>query len=80
MFSLSVLVLMMSSLAGVFQTYKLSQKHPGTCFLGLPQWFTSKESACKAGDSDLISGSGRSPGGGNVTPLQYYCLGNPMDR
>ena len=26
MFSLSVLVLMMSSLAGVFQTYKLSQK------------------------------------------------------
>ena len=47
------------------------KKHPGTCFLGLPQWFTSKESAGKAGDSDLIPGSGRSPGGGNVTPLQY---------
>ena len=27
-----------------------------------------------------ISGSGRSPGGGNGNPLQYSCLGNPMDR
>ena len=24
--------------------------------------------------------SGRSPGGGNGNPLQYFCLGNPMDR
>ena len=24
--------------------------------------------------------SGRSPGGGNGNPLQYSCLGNPMDR
>ena len=28
----------------------------------------------------LILGSGRSPGGGNGSPLQYSCLGNPMDR
>ena len=27
-----------------------------------------------------ISGSGRSPGEGNGNPLQYSCLGNPMDR
>ena len=27
-----------------------------------------------------IPGSGRSPGGGNGNPLQYPCLGNPMDR
>jgi len=27
-----------------------------------------------------IPGSGRSPGGGNGTPLQYSWLGNPMDR
>ena len=33
-----------------------------------------------AGDSSLIPGSGRSPGEGNVNPLQYPCLGNPMDR
>ena len=28
----------------------------------------------------LITGSGRSPGGGNGNPLQYFYLGNPMDR
>ena len=27
-----------------------------------------------------IPGSGRSPGGGHSTPLQYSCLENPMDR
>ena len=27
-----------------------------------------------------ISGSGRSPREGNVYPLQYSCLENPMDR
>jgi len=25
-------------------------------------------------------GSGRSPGEGNGNPLQYPCLGNPMER
>ena len=33
-----------------------------------------------AGDVGLIPGSGRSLGGGNGNPLQYSCLGNPMDR
>ena len=27
-----------------------------------------------------IPGAGRSPAGGNGNPLQYSCLGNPMDR
>ena len=31
-------------------------------------------------DVDSIPGSGRSPGEGNGNPLQYSCLGNPMDR
>ena len=39
-----------------------------------------KVSACNAGDLGLIPGSGRSPGEGNGTPLQYSCLENPMDR
>ena len=39
-----------------------------------------KNPPANAGDSSLISGSGRSPGGGNGNPLQYSCLGNPMDR
>ena len=30
-------------------------------------------------DLDLIPESGRSPGEGNGTPLQYSCLENPMD-
>ena len=45
-----------------------------------PRWHSGKESACQAGDAGLIPGSGRSPGGGNSNPLQYSCLGNPMDR
>ena len=28
----------------------------------------------------LIIESGRSPGGGHGNPLQYSCLGNPMDK
>ena len=28
---------------------------------------------------DLIPGLGRSRGEGNGSPLQYSCLGNPMD-
>ena len=31
-------------------------------------------------DVSLIPGSGRSPGEGNGYPLQYSCLGSPMDR
>ena len=31
-------------------------------------------------DMGLITGQGRSPGGGQGNPLQYCCLGNPMDR
>ena len=33
-----------------------------------------------AGDTGSIPGLGRSPGGGNGSPLQYSCLENPMDR
>ena len=39
-----------------------------------------QETVRNAGDWGLIPGSGRSSGGGNGNPLQYSCLGNPMDR
>ena len=39
-----------------------------------------KESAYNAGDLGSISGSGRSLGGGHGYPLQYSCLGSPVDR
>ena len=32
------------------------------------------------GDLGLISGLGRSPGGGHGNPLKYSCLENPMGR
>ena len=32
------------------------------------------------GDMGSVPGSGRSPGERNGNPLQYACLGNPMDR
>ena len=46
----------------------------------LPRWLSGKESACQAGHKGLIPGSGKSPGEGNDSPLQYACLENPMDR
>ena len=47
---------------------------------GLSWWLSDKESASSGGDMGSIPGSGRSPGEGNGNPLQYSCLGNPMDR
>ena len=39
-----------------------------------------QETTCNAGDLGSIPGLGRSPGEGNGNPLQYSCLGNPMNR
>ena len=47
---------------------------------GFPGGSTVKNPPANAGDMGSIPGSGRSPGGGNDNPLQYSCLGNPMDR
>ena len=38
------------------------------------------DSAGDVRDACSIPGSGRSPGGGHGSPLQYSCLENPMDR
>ena len=39
-----------------------------------------KNLLASAGDVGLNPGLKRSPGEGNGNPLQYSCLGNPMDR
>ena len=39
-----------------------------------------KNPPANAEDADSIPASGRSPGEGNGNPLQYSCLGNPIDR
>ena len=47
--------------------------------MGFPRGSDGTESACNVGGTGSAPGSGRSPGG-NGNPLQYSCLGNPMDR
>ena len=48
--------------------------------MGFPAGSDSKASACNAGDLGSIPRWERAPGEGNGNPLQYSCLGNPMDR
>ena len=60
-----------------FQSLKRISKG---CTSGFPGCLDGKESACNAGAPGSIPGSGRSPGEGNGNPLQYSCLGNPMDQ
>ena len=53
------------------------------CDWGFPDGTVIKNLPACAGDTGdmgLITGSGRSPGGGNGNPLQYSFLENPMDR
>ena len=64
-------------------TLAKSYYHEFDSFKRLPRWLSGKESACSAGDARDISSiprMGRSSGGGNGSPLQSSCLGNPMDR
>ena len=52
-----------------------------SCFLqDFPDGLVVKNLPANEGDAGWIPGSRRSPGGGNGNPLQYSCLGNPMDR
>ena len=47
---------------------------------GFPSGSVVKNLPANAGDLGSIPGSGRSPEEGSGNPLQYSCLGNPMDR
>ena len=47
--------------------------------MGFPSGSDGKASVCNAGDPGSIPGLGRSLGEGNGSPLQYSCLGNPID-
>ena len=64
---------------------KMSWKALNTLFgqpKGLPQWQSSKEPVCNAGDAGdtgLILASGRFAGEGNRNPLHHSCLENPKD-
>ena len=55
-------------------------KVTGAVYEGFPGDSVVKNLPVNAGDTGLIPGSGRSPGGRHGNPLQYSCLENPMDR
>ena len=54
--------------------------HTHHMYLGFPSSSAVKNLPANAGDMGLIPGSGRSPRKGNGNPVQYSCLGNPIDR
>ena len=56
----------------IISLYTYSHGFPGSSMV--------KNLPANAGDAGSIPGSGRSPGGGNDNPLQYYCLENLLDR
>ena len=52
--------------------YTYSRSFPGSSVV--------KNVPANARDVGSVPGSGRSPGEGNAKPLQYFCLGNPINR
>ena len=50
------------------------------CIWGFPGGSKVKYPSPNAGDAGLTPGLGRPLGERNGNPLQYSCLGNPMDR
>ena len=48
--------------------------------MGFPGDSLVKNLPANAGDMGLIPGLERSPGEENGNPLQYSCLGNPVDK
>ena len=61
-------------------TFRVFYCVPHPYIWGFPGSSEVKASACNAGELGSIPGLGRSPGEGNDTPLQYSCLGNPINR
>ena len=49
-------------------------------YVGFPGSSVVKNPPANAGDWHFIPEWERSAGGGNGNPLQYSCLGNPMDK
>ena len=67
----------------VSKSYVWVALNHGTLWVIFPGGAVVKKLPANAGDArdvGSILGSRRSPGVGNVNPLQYSCLENPMDR
>ena len=63
---------------GRLESNFLSNELP-VAVLGFSGVSVGKDPPANTRDAGLIPGSGKSPGEGNGNPLQYSCLGNPMD-
>ena len=65
----------------VLSNYSIERGFPcGSLLVSHVAQQVGKESACNVGDLGLIPGLGRSPGEENGNPLQYFRLGNPINR
>ena len=56
------------------------KQYQGNDGQGLSCWLSSKEFTCQCRRRGFDPWVGKIPGGGYDHPLQYSCLGNPMDR
>ena len=63
-----------------FQPLLHGASSPALVCEGFPGGSDSKGSVRSAGDPGSITGLGRYPGEEKGNPLQYSCLGNPVDR
>ena len=54
-------------------------EHCKLFYMKFPGGTVVKNPSASAGDVGSMPGLGRSPGEGNGNPLQYSCLGNPME-
>ena len=63
-----------------FESREATQFHRGFPYSSVVKNLPANVGDARSVDSGLISGSGRSPGEGHGNPLQYSCLGKPMDR
>ena len=75
-------IFLISNHSGTPKLFPDGNNGAGYCPQGLlpPGGSVVKNPPTNAGDVGSVPGLGRSPGGGNDNPLQYSCLGNPMDR
>ena len=65
----------------VHSVYRVITLCPHTCKIaGFAGGSVVRDLSANAGDTGLIPGPRRSPGEGNGNSLQYFWLGNPMDR
>ena len=61
-------------------TVRLALRRSDMGFSGGAEAQYPPANAGAAGDMGSLPELERSPGGGHCNPLQYFCLGNPMNR